>query len=312
MSIQLPPLRALRAFIVVARTLSFSKAARELHVTPAAVTHQIKLLEDLLGVQLLHRTKRSVALTAAGSAALPDLEAGFQRLTEGIAKLAPQKGRDRISITVAPSFAASWLVPRLEAFSLMHPQIDVQISATPELVDFRDGRTDIAIRFGRGNYPGLSVELLAHETMTPLCAPSLHEELPLRRPQDLERHRLIHDISIPSGPNSPDWRAWLEKAGVTGVDSTQGIRFTLAELALQSAVDRCGVVLGRVTLARRYIRLGILKAPFDLEMATDFSYYIITPQSTSTRPAVAEFCEWLRTQALKDRNEARKTPAEAA
>ena len=288
---QLPPLKALRAFVAVARALSFSRAAKELHVTPGAITHQIKVLEKYLGVELLSRDKRSVSLTQAGSACLPDLEAGFRSLTLGIERL--NSHANRLTISVAPSFASAWLMPRLEHFSRAHPDIDVRVLATSDLTDFRDGQTDIAIRFGLGNYEGVHVERLVSETMAPMCAPSLHAKHPILHPADLRKHHLIHDIS--TSTVSPDWNTWLQLAGVIDADAQRGSRFTLAQLALQSAINGYGVVLGRVTLARDYLNSGALMMPFNLQLPVNYAYYLVTPRLKHQRAEAIAFQNWIRT-----------------
>src|SRR4030095_9186147 len=190
----LPPLSSLRAFEAVARHVSFSRAAEELHVTPAAVSQQIRLLAQLLGGLLFVRTKRSVVLTEMATRMLPDIQAGLQALSRATTSKMTGSAERTLSISVAPSFASKWLLPRLPDFTEHHPDIDLKISATVALADFKRDNVDIAIRLGHGSYPDLNTEPLFAETVAPLCSPALLKAKGrLRRPDDLRMHRLLHD-----------------------------------------------------------------------------------------------------------------------
>lgn len=302
---QLPPFSALRTFLVVASHLNFSKAAEELHVTPAAVTHQIKALEEYVGVQLLSRTKRRVMLTEAGEACLPDLREGFDLLTAAMSKVHREKKRRVLTVSVAPAFASKWLIPRLDNFAATNPGIDVRVSATTRLVDLSDEKTDLAIRFGQGRHERVHVERLLSESMAPMCAPDLLDcEHPICAPNDLRHHRLIHDISVPAANSRPNWKIWLDLAGVRGIDPFRGLRCTLADLALQAAINGSGVVLGRVTLARDDIEAGRLVLPFNLSVPTDYGYFILIPKSKIRQQNVIMFRDWLLSIA-QDRQSAR-------
>ena len=198
----------------VARQLSFSKAAEELHVTPGAVSQQISSLEDLLGTRLFDRTRRSVALTDAAMRMLPDIQAGLEMLARAINSKTSQAGERTLTISVAPSFASKWLLPRLSTFYEQHADIDLRISATVGLADFKRDKVDLAIRLGHGRYPGLHAEPLFTEALTPFCSPELVKRKgPLRKPDDLKRHRLIHDTSIPGGGEHGAWEQWLRLRG---------------------------------------------------------------------------------------------------
>lgn len=298
MSQRLPPLNALRTFMYVARHLSFSRAAEELHVTPAAVTHQIRNLEAYLGVKLFHRSRRRVLLTEHAQACLPDLREGFDHLALGMQKLGRHKCRATVTVTVAPSFASKWLVPRLDQFNALHPEVDVRVAATAALADLHGGQADLAIRFGPGNYPEIEQTKLLPESLAPMCAPDLKQgRHTITDAMDLRHFRLIHDASMPSPYPWPDWHVWLDTAGVQGVDPGKGPRFSLAELALQAAIKGLGVVLGRTTLATDDLAEGLLVQPFDLSLRLDFAYFILLPEGAQPRPEVLVFRDWLLSQA---------------
>lgn len=299
---QLPPLNALRAFLAVANHLNFSRAAAELNVTPAAVSHQVKGLEEYVGTRLLNRTKRRVLLTEAGDACLPELREAFGLLSSAMSKVHPEKKGRMVTVSVAPAFASKWLMPRLESFTAAHPEIDVRVAATASLADLDDGNTDIAIRFGRGDVEGVHVERLFSESMAPMCAPELLKgEHRIRAPADLRRHQLIHDVSVPAASARPTWKTWFDLAGVAGEDPSRGLRFTLADLALQAAINGAGVVLGRVTLARDDIATGRLALPFKLAIPMDYGYFVLTAQMKMKHPGVALFRDWLLANARRRR-----------
>src|SRR6202049_2102497 len=194
MNNNLPPLSALRAFEAAARHMSFSKAADELSVTPAAISHQVHALEEDLGVRLFNRLNRSVELTASARVLLPGLSEAFAGIQSSVRRLRAHNDTGTLTVTASPSFAAKWLVPRLHRFQTASPEIDVRISATDEVVDLNRGDFDIAIRYGGGRYPGLDVEPLLKNEVFPACSPRLLENgPPLRTPDDLRRHALIPD-----------------------------------------------------------------------------------------------------------------------
>ncbi len=309
MSRRLPPLNALRAFEAAARHLSFAKAAQELHVTPAAISHQIKGLEDYLGVALFQRGKRSIRLTEAGQAALPDLRSGFDYLAAGIARIRDLETGGLITVSAAPSFAAKWLVPRIERFHQTHPDIDARVAASVGLVDFDRDQVDIGIRYGQGRYPDLSAELLLHEEVVPVCSPALLEDKPpLKRPKDLEHFTLIHDDTPMFGQPVPDWRMWLLAAGVQSVDWTRGPRFSPTSMAIQAALDGQGVALVGRVLAESDLSARRLVRPLAFAVPSDFAYYIVCPEANAERPKVRAFRDWLLEEAERYRQEIRQVP----
>jgi LysR family glycine cleavage system transcriptional activator len=290
----LPPLSSLRSFEAVARQLSFSKAAEELHITPGAVSQQIRSLEELLGTKLFDRTKRWVALTEVGTRMLPDIQAGLGILSRAISTKAMPISERSLTISVAPSFASKWLLPRLPSFHDQHPDIELRISATVGLADFNRDRVDLAIRLGHGNYPGLYAEPLFAEALTPLCSPELlKREGRLKKPDELRTHRLIHDTSIPGDGEHSAWERWLALAGARGVSAHRGARFTLAELAMQAAIDGGGVVLGRIVLAEGDMAAGRLVQPFKIVLPLDVSYFLVRSGATAPREEMLCFRTWL-------------------
>ncbi len=293
MSRRLPPLSALRAFEAVARRLSFTRAAEELHVTPAAVSQQVRLLEDQLGALLFLRSRRRVSLTAAGNAVLPDVQAGFESLGRVLrGGTRPPHGRS-LTISVAPSFASKWLLPRLPEFAVEHPDVDLRISATEALADFAKDEADLAIRFGGGRYPGLDSERMFREVLCPMCAPRLAQgRRSLKRPSDLRHFRLLHDLSVPGDP-AGGWARWLELAGAPEVNANRGTKFSLAELALQAAIDGAGVVLGRMALAELDLAAGRLVRPFRRVLPIEMGYFLVMPKKHRERAEIQCFRAWL-------------------
>ena len=296
MARHLPPLNSLRAFEAAARHLSFKKAAGELHVTPAAVSQQVKVLEDYYGVQLFRRLTRALRLTDAGQAALPSLREGFDNLGEAADRLRRHTESGVLTVSVAPSFGAKWLVPRLGRFRAAHPQYELRIDATDALVDFSADEIDVALRYGRGIYDGLESELLMSELAFPVCSPALLEaDKPLRFPQDLSHHTLLHVQWKMEAEASPNWRMWLRAAGVAGVDPEPGPRFTVEGMAVQAAIEGQGVALVSGALVAGDLKAGRLVRPFapTSSEASAFSYYLVYPPASAENPKVMAFKAWI-------------------
>ena len=295
MNSHLPPLGALRAFEAAARHMSFSRAAAELHVTPAAVSHQIHTLEQDLGVKLFHRLNRSIELTASAQVLLPGLSEAFAGIQSSVGRLRAHNDTGTLTVTASPSFAAKWLVLRLHRFQEQCPQIDVRISATDDVVDLSKGDFDIAIRYGTGNYPGLAVELLLKNEVFPACSPQLLAAgPPLRMPDDLSLHTLIHDHAVERDPLVPTWPMWLKAAGVKSVPAAAGLTFNNIHLALDAAIAGHGVVLAYSTIAAADLAAGRLVRLFSLALPDQFAYYIVTAPGALERPKVRAFRNWLR------------------
>ncbi len=301
MSRRLPPLNSLRAFEAAARHLSFTKAADELHVTPAAISHQIKALEEHCGAPLFRRMTRALVLTETGQAALPALREGFDKLAEGAARLVPDPRSGLLTVSVAPTFCAKWLVPRLDRFRAAHPGFDVRIDATDDLADFASGAVDVAIRYGSGRYPGLVAECLMAEVVVPVASPALLRGAePLETPADLARHTLLHVSWKMADDEAPSWRMWLKAAGVEGVDAERGPRFNVDGLAIDAALAGHGVALvNRMLVAGDLAagRLVRLFPPASPERPSAFCYYLVHPEGHAGNPKVRAFRDWVMAEA---------------
>ena len=298
MNSHLPPLSALRAFEAAARHVSFSKAADELNVTPAAVSHQIHALEQDLGVRLFHRLNRSIELTTSAQILLPGLTEAFAGIQSSVRRLRAHNDTGTLTVTASPSFAAKWLVLRLHRFHDLCPQIDVRISATDEVVELTKGDFDVAVRYGTGKYPGLDVELLFTNEVFPACSPQLLTAgPPLRTPDDLPFHNLIHDQAIERDPLVPTWPMWLKAAGVKNIPAAGGLSFNNMHLSLDAAIAGHGVVLAYSTIAAADLAAGRLVRLFSLALPDQFAYYIVTAPGALERPKVTAFRNWLRREA---------------
>lgn len=302
MARQLPPLNSLRAFEAAARHLSFTKAADELHVTPAAVSQQVKVLEEHCGVRLFRRLTRALLLTDAGQAALPSLRDGFDRLAEAAEKLKAHEVGGILTVSVPPSFGAKWLVPRLDRFRTAHPEFDLRIDATDALVDFGSG-VDVALRYGRGVYEDLHVECLMSEVSFPVCSPKLLDgPHPLHRPEDLAHHTLLHVQWKMENEAAPNWPMWLRAAGVDGIDAERGPRFSIESMSVQAAMEGHGVALVSGALVAGDLDAGRLVRPFapSISEATAFSYYLVHPHGNAGNPKVMAFRQWIMAEAAAD------------
>jgi LysR family glycine cleavage system transcriptional activator len=288
----LPPLNALRAFEATARHLSFSKAAEELHVTPAALSHQIRGLEDLLGLKLFYRRARAIELTEPARLIYPGIRAGFETIREAVDRL--DRGRqDRILVVSAtPGLTAKWLVPRLYRFLARYPDIEPRITASVAYANFASDGVDVGIRLSSGVHPELYVEKLSEEWLLPLCSPRLIEgEEPLRTPQDLARFPLIQ-VDLPGVV--PTWADWLGMAGVKGIDTTRGLRLNVADHALDAASEGMGVVLAYKVVAARDIVLRRLVSPFGPEMPVPGrAYHFVCAKGQEKRAPVKAFRDWV-------------------
>jgi len=299
MTRRLPPLNALRAFEAAARHLSFTKAAEELNVTQAAVSHQIKTLEAALGATLFRRFNRRLMLSDDGQIYLPDVTDALDRIHMATQRLRAGGDTGVLNVSVANSFAAKWLLPRMPDFHGRYPEIDVRISASDRLVDFARDDADMGVRYGLGDYPGLKVDLLMRDTVFPVCAPRLREGL--RAPGDLRRHTLLHE-EVGRG-ELPDWRAWLAAAGVTGVNPDRGRRYSHSSLVIQAAVDGQGVALARGSLVALDLEAGRLIRPFGPVLPGNWACYVVTPHANAERPKIKAFRDWLLEKAEQSRTE---------
>jgi len=293
MSTRLPPLNALRTFEAAARHLSFTRAAEELFVTQAAVSHQIRTLEEHLGVPLFRRLNRRLMLTDEGQLLLPSVRQAFDALTAGVERVREQCCGGVLTISTTPSVASNWLASRVGRFQALYPEFELRLTATARLVDFVREGIDCGIRYGFGDWPGLRAERLFAATLRPVASPGLLDgPNPLRRPEDLARHTLIHALDNPD-----DWRLWLRAAGVAGIDPTRGLKFETMSLALQAAIAGAGVSIGRGQLMAGDLAAGRLVEPFDLQLPDECAYYFVVPELTADQPKVALFRDWLLAEA---------------
>jgi len=309
MSRTLPPLSALRAFESAGRHLSFTKAADELNVTPAAISHQIKSLEDLLGVSLFHRFPKGLQLTDAGLSALPSISQGFDKLGHGVARMSDHHESKTLSISVSPSFGAMWLVPRLEQFRSLHPDIEIHIDGTDRLVDLTRDNADVAVRYGPGANKGVREDYLFSALNTPVCSPELvMGKNPLKKPEDLWQHTLLH---IDWKNTDASWRMWLLAAGLNDIDASRGPRFTMESMAVQAAIDGQGVALIGDIMVADHLASGRLVKPFDESLNTplDFAYYLLTPVESDEQERIAQFRKWLLDTAQNEFSGLRNTTA---
>ncbi len=301
MSRQLPPLNALRAFEAAARHLSFTKAAEELHVTQAAISHQVKALEESLGLPLFRRFNRRLVLTEEGQAYHPVLRDSLDQMAAATLRLRTDDRSGQLKVSTLQSFGAKWLVPRLPRFRERHPSIDVMVSTSNHMVDFAREAFDLAIRFGRGGYTDLHSLFLTDDEAFPVCSPRLLKgRNPLRRPEDLESHTLLHD-SVSGDEESPNWRAWMRGAGITGVDHDRGPGYSDSAMVLQAAIAGQGVAIGRRVLAIDDLMAGHLVRPFGPVIPTRFSYYVVSPKAVADRFKVRAFRDWLQEEVERDR-----------
>ena len=286
----LPSLNGLRAFEAAARHLSFTRAAAELNVTQTAISHQIRRLEAQLGLRLFLRGTRALRLTREAQAYLPAVRAAFEDLRLATDRLRRPGHNQLLIVSTMASLAAKWLLPRLTQFQEAHPGIEVRISTSSHLVDFRREEVDCAIRYGRGSWPGLRAEWLMAEDIYPVCSPALLKgPKPLKRPEDLAQHTLIHGSF-----SGEDWQLWLTAAGLpTALATRPGLSFDLSLMALQAAIDGLGVALGRSAFVEADIAAGRLVVPFAFRLPAEAGYYVVAPEETADLPKIALFRDWL-------------------
>ena len=287
----LPPLNALRAFEAIARHLSFAKAADELHVTPAALSHQIRALEEQLGLVLFHRRTRAIELTDAGRLIYPGLQAGFDSVRNAIGQLDRAREGNVLVISATPGLIAKWLMPRLWRFLRAHPDIDARVSASMKVADFAAEGVDVAIRLTKQMQGHYHAEELFEDSMLPVCSPSLVEQ-GLRSPADLPRFPLIH-YEFPTSMHAPPiWADWFAVAGVQG-DATRGLKVNVADHALDAAVSGAGVSLSHKLIASDDVHAGRLVCPFGPQLPLPSAYHFVCPKGHETRPNVRAFRDWL-------------------
>ena len=308
------PLHALRAFEAAARHLSFKKAAAELHVTAGAVSHQIKLLEDFLGVALFRRLTRALELTPDAIAMLPRVREGLESLQAAIDTVRAREETAALTVIAPPNFAARWLVPRLARFTGANPNLELHVASRPAMIDGRDNgvllpvadaRDDapvVMVRFGNGHYPGLQVDEVFSAVYVPVCSPKLMKgPLGLHGPADLRHHTLLHDDTVVEEGARPSWADFLASVGVRDLDSGRGPHFSDASLALEAAIEGMGVALAMKPLVSAEIEAGRLAVPFNVTAPTSYAYYLVTPENSAGNDGVSSFRDWLLEEAAPER-----------
>ena len=295
---RLPSIDSLYVFAVAARHLSFTAAAAELHRTQSAVSHRVKALEAEIGAQLFERGARGLELTAPGRALARQVDQAISDISRTLAELSRAAEPRKLRITLLPSVASRWLMPRLPGFFEQHPDIEVQVIADARVLDLRAEQIDLAIRFGHGRYRGHVATLLMGDRVLPVCAPQLLSgRAAITTINALLGLPLLHDSGAEGDGSLSDWHAWLDELGWPDLPHRAGQRFSHAGLAIEAAVLGMGVALGRLSLVTDYLANGALTCPLALSTATAFSYHLVALPQVAGLPEVMLFSDWLRAEA---------------
>jgi len=287
------PLNGLRAFEAAARHLSFAKGADELNVTPAAISQQIRSLEDFLGQTLFIRSSRGIELSLAGKACLPHLQTAFDQIDFAVSAACTVGEARPLTIRAAPCVATKWLLPRLPEFQAAFPEIEIVISASSQIYDFRPSEMDMILRVRNPGFGGLTAERVLTESVFPICSPNAIAHNPLDNPADLEHHALLHDDTMNKVETYPDWARWLAFAGVPQLATNRGHRFSLSTLAIDATLGGRGVSLGRSALVESELAEGRLLRPFDLHYPVTHDYFLIYPQDSPNIEPMMAFRDWV-------------------
>ena len=294
----LVPLNALRAFEAAGRHLSFIEAANELHVTPAAVSHHIKMLEDFIGTPLFVRRHRSIELTEAGKICLSPLQHGFHQIESIVLRLRSAHNDGPLRVRVGQCFAAKWLLPRLDAFQKRHPDIEIQVSVSSQIYEFRFEEMDVMIRLRAGEFSGFTVEPILTEMVFPVCSPAFLERFgPFHTPQDLLRQPLLHDDNLKTVSTFPTWPMWFRALGIDGVEATGGHRFDSSPMVVDATIESRGISLGRSALVERDLAAGRLVRLFDWTYPTTHDYFIIYSNAALKARKIQLFRDWILSEA---------------
>jgi len=295
---RLPSLDTLRVFAVAARHLSFTKAASELHLTQSAISHRVRALEDELGVVLFNRLTRRLELTRAGQSLAQRVDRAVGDIARAVGDLDDESDERRLAVTMLPSVASRWLVPRLSRFHARNPDIELQVIADPSLLDLRSAAIDVAIRFGRGAYPGYAATVLMPDSVFPVCSPRLiAKHGPVNSIEDLLDLPLLHDSATEGDGSGSDWRSWLNHLDLGDLSWHNGQRFSDAGLLIEAAMLGLGVALGRASLVSDLVTDGTLVCPLPLSAPTAFSYHLLALPEAAALPKIVRFREWLQAEA---------------
>ena len=298
-------MQALRAFEATARERSLTKAAEALHLTHGAISHQIKSLEADLGVRLVERAGRGIRLTDEGERFAARVRTAFAELTTAVQEITARANPRMLRVSVVPSFAARWLLPRIGRFLAVHPDIDLVVSANMAVVDFQRDDADVAIRYGFGEWKGVRVEHILDDSFFPVCSPRIEGGVP-KRPTDLARYTLLRADDEP-------WLPWFEAAGLDWPEPTRGPMFNDSAHMMQAAAEGQGVALARATLLGNDERNGVLVRPFAIEAPAPRRFYLVYPPRNADSPKLAAFRAWLQVEIAADRRTLAPTaPANAA
>lgn len=292
MNRRFPPLSALQSFEVASRVLSFTRAAEELHVTPAAISHRIKTLEERLGTSLFHRENNKLLLTDRGLAYIPAVREALELIAQATAQVGEEQTSGTLNLSLLPTFAVRWLVPRLADLQRSCLDIDLRLSTTYKLIDFAKENFDAAVRYGQGDWPGLQSTCLFHEELVPVCSPRLLDgPHPMREPGDLTQFTLLHSETC-----LENWPTWLNAAGALNVDSDSGLHFDSCLLTLQAAEDGLGITAANREYVSRDLAAGRLVAPFSHTVEKELGWYFVCPEALAERPKIVDFRNWLLDQ----------------
>ena len=295
---------ALRALDAVARTGSLTRAAESLHVTHGAISHQIKALEDELGVSLVERAGRGIRLTDEGERLAAHVRGALAEITSAMREISERANPRQLTVSVVPSFAARWLLPRMRKFMASHPDIDLDVRANLSLVDFRRDDVDVAVRYGMGNWPGLVADYLMDDEFFPVCSPHLPQGVP-KRPQDLARYTLLRS-------DDELWEPWFRAAGLAWPEPQRGPTFNDSAHMLQAAAEGQGIALGRRSLTGMELQNGTLVQPFTTTVPSERKFYLVYPPGFAASPKLAAFRDWLMRETKEARAPLGRTPQRGA
>jgi LysR family transcriptional regulator, glycine cleavage system transcriptional activator len=299
----IPGTRALRTLVAAGRHLNFTRAADELGLTPAAVSFQIKELEDQLGVKLFTRTSRTIRLTPAGALVCEASAEALDLMSRAVSRAhKAARGTAQLKVTLDPQFATKWLMRRVEDFRKLHPGIELRFDISYEVRDFEVDDIDVAIRFGTGNYPGLAASRLFDNVIVPVCSPRLLASgKPLKEPRDLLNHTLAHIEWSRQGVTWPNWRMWMAAAGVDEYDGSNTIVFGASSNAVDAAMAGDAVALADFAMVANDLSEGRLVRPFDLsiKVSPDYAYFLVYPETATSDPRIAAFRGWMLKEAAE-------------